>query len=213
MLSTCACLLTETGIALRLMIAHAIAGSALWQVRPEAQRADKPETAQSLSESRAEAVFAEERVAVLTLIGLDADNAVLTGSAAGETGSLFETLIGLEDADVLRLLAFVMAETLSSGTPLIAILGQTLGVRMQEWWQADDAFLSLVRDRQTLLPMLEDIGGAAVASAHSSSPAKTLRSIIRQYATGEGRTKVEGWVPRPMTFSAGSYADEAQEAA
>ncbi|GJE18424.1 ParB/RepB/Spo0J family partition protein [Methylobacterium marchantiae] len=207
------CLLKETGIALRLAVAHMIAGSALWQVRPEPQRADKPETAQSLSESRAEGVFAEERGAVLTLLGLDADSSVLTGHAESEIGSLFEILIRLEDADVMRVLGFVMSETLEAGTALIDTLGRTLGVRMEEWWQADDAFLSLIRDRQTLLSMLEEVGGTAVASAHTASPAKTLRSIVRQYATGEGRAKVEGWVPRQMAFPAGSYADRSHEAA
>ena len=204
-----AALLKERGVALRLAVAHIVAGSRLWRVEAEPQRADKPETAKSLSESVGEAFMAAERQEVLTLLGLDADTPILAGHARGEIGSLFERLLTLEDADVLRVLALLMAETLEAGTPMIEMLGGMLGVSMGAWWDADDAFLPLIRDRETLLAMLAEIGGAAVASAHTASPAKTVRSIIRQYATGEGRPKVEGWVPRWLAFPAGSYRDDA----
>ena len=200
-----AAMLKEPGIALRLAVAHIVAGSGLWRVVAEPQHAEKPETAKSLSESVGEAFMAAERHEVLALLSLDADTPVLAGHARGEIGSLFERLLALEDADILRVLAFLMAETLEAGTPLVG----TLGVSMGAWWDADDAFLPLIRDRETLLSMLAEIGGTAVASAHAASPAKTVRSIIRQYATGEGRRKVEGWVPRWLAFPAGTYRDEA----
>ena len=45
-------LLGQQGVALRLMVAHAIGGSALWQTRPDPQTARKDETAESLARSR-----------------------------------------------------------------------------------------------------------------------------------------------------------------
>ncbi|NNM71628.1 hypothetical protein [Enterovirga aerilata] len=55
--------------------------------------------------------------------------------------------------------------------------------------------------------MIEEVGGKAVAEAYKGSPAKLVRSILRQYATGEGRDKAEGWAPRFLRFPVGSYRD------
>ncbi|MEQ9122335.1 MAG: chromosome partitioning protein ParB, partial [Alphaproteobacteria bacterium] len=57
-------LLAEPAMALRLMLAHAIVGSTLWQVRPEPQQVEKEATAKSLEASKAQAEFASERQAV-----------------------------------------------------------------------------------------------------------------------------------------------------
>lgn len=201
-----ATLLNEGGIALRLMVAHTIAGSNLWRVEADPCCADKPETEASLSSSKAVAVMAEEERAVLALLELDEDGAVM-GNRHTDIEAVFQTLLGLEDRDVLCILTFVMAQSLSVGMALVDTLGSLLSVDMPAWWQADDAFLGLIRDRQTLLPMLEDIGGKAVAEAHKASPAKVLRSIIRQCATGDGREKVEGWMPPYLAFPAKGYTD------
>src|SRR3546814_19227265 len=56
-------------VALRLMVAHAIAGSPLWNVRVEPQSAKDDDVRESVEVSRAEAVFDEKRRAVLALLG------------------------------------------------------------------------------------------------------------------------------------------------
>ncbi|RDJ21067.1 ParB/RepB/Spo0J family partition protein [Bosea caraganae] len=201
-----AALLNEGGIALRLMGAHTIAGSNHWRVEADPCRADKHETEASLSSSEATTAVAQEERAVLALLELDEDGAVM-GNRHADIGAVFQALLGLEDGDVLRILTFVMAQSLSVGTALVDTLGSLLSVDMGAMWQADDAFLGLIRDRQTLLPMLEDIGGKAVAEVHKASPAKVLRSIIRQCATGDGREKVEGWVPPYLAFPAKGYTE------
>lgn len=198
-------LLGEPMIALRVLAAHAIAGSQLWRVEPEQQRTEKPETRTSLTSSKAQAAYAEERLAVLALLGMDLESETLTGQRGADMAQLFVTLIALEDCDVHRILAFVIAETMSAGTGLVDSLGQLLRVEMGVWWEADEAFLGLIYDRQTLHPMLEDIAGKVTAEAHAASPAKVLRSVIRQCATGEGRAKAEGWVPPYLAFPAQGY--------
>lgn len=207
-----ASLLAESGIALRLMAAHAIAGSPLWRVEADPCRAEKPETEASVASSKAVAIMCEEEQAVRALLGLEDDQSVM-GWRYGDARAVFATLIGLDDAEVMRVLTYLMAQSLSVGTALIDDLGAMLGTDMASWWEADDAFLGLIRDRATLLLMLEEIGGKAVAEAHKASPAKVLRSIIRQYATGEGREKAEGWVPPYLAFPAKSYTDAMSEAA
>ncbi|CCV02906.1 conserved hypothetical protein [Mesorhizobium metallidurans STM 2683] len=62
-------LLDHPGAALRLMVAHAIAGSGLWQVRREPQRAAHEIVAASLAACKAEAAFAEKRREVVALLG------------------------------------------------------------------------------------------------------------------------------------------------
>ncbi len=66
-----AALLKESKTALRLMVAHAIAGSALWQTKPEPQKTMKEATAQSLANSKLQAVFGQEKEKTLKLLGLE----------------------------------------------------------------------------------------------------------------------------------------------
>ena len=64
-------LLNHPHVALRLAVAHMIAGSRLWQVRPDSQRSDKPEIEASVMQSKAQQAFAERRQSVCDLLGLD----------------------------------------------------------------------------------------------------------------------------------------------
>jgi ParB family chromosome partitioning protein len=67
-------------VALRLMVAHAIAGSPLWNVKVEPQTAKDDDVRESVEVSRAEAVFDEKRRAVLALLGFDAEEPSVTGA-------------------------------------------------------------------------------------------------------------------------------------
>jgi ParB family chromosome partitioning protein len=111
---------------------------------------------------------------------------------------------------VLRVAAFVMAESLQQGTHLIDTLGKTLGVDMRNWWQGDDAFYDLLRDKAAINAMLREIAGKRVAEGNVTEPVKTQKKIIRNFAEGvNGRTKKEGWLPRYMKFPQGRYLKRA----
>src|SRR3546814_18961363 len=60
-------LLSEPGIALRMMVAHAIVGSPLWRVDVERQRAASDAIAASVEVSASEATFDQQRRAVLEI--------------------------------------------------------------------------------------------------------------------------------------------------
>ena len=203
-----AALLTEPGTALRLMVAHALAGSALCRVEADPRRTDKEETGASLSKAKATGRLAEEDETVLGILDRE-EGGPLIARFGGDLESVFRTLLALEDEAVMRVLTLVMARSLAVGSGTIDTLGKLLSVGMDQWWEADDAFLGLIRDWATLFALLEEVGGEAVAAAHVKSPAKLLRSILRQYATGEGREKAEGWVPRFLRFPAESYQQTA----
>ena len=203
-------LASQPSLALRLMVAHAIAGSPLWHVRIDAQRAQNDAISESVEACASEAVFDEKRRAVLALLGFDSETPTVTGGYDGQHGvaGLFAQLIELPDPAVLDVLAIVMGETLETGSALIELLGPMLGTDMAKVWQFDNVLLDLIRDREVMQHVLADVAGERVASGNDSATGKVKRGIVRDCLSGEnGRAKVEGWVPRWMAFPPSSYTE------
>ena len=200
-------LLSHPGVALRLMVAHAIGGSSLWQTKPDPQATRKEETAESVAKSKAEAAFTDERKAVLTLLGLPAHGHSVVRSNGDDyrVAELFAALLKLSDKDVMRVLAFVMAETLEAGTGVVEALGTHLKVDMADYWEPDDAFFDLLRDKAAVNAMLRHIGGKAVADANVTATTKVQKKIVRDFITGDGRKKAAGWLPHYMAFPFKAY--------
>jgi ParB family transcriptional regulator, chromosome partitioning protein len=201
-------LAANTSTALRVMVAHAICGSPLWGVRVQDQRSRNEAITESIETSVAEARFDERRRAVLAVLGFDSDEPSVTLGHDPRNGvsGLFLRLLELPDAVVMEVLGVVMAETLASGTGLIETIGLHLGVKMADYWVADDAFYSLIRDREVLTEVLREVGGDTVAQAHAAEKGKTVKGVIADYLTGRnGRNKVEQWVPRWMAFPPSAY--------
>ncbi|WP_423605687.1 ParB/RepB/Spo0J family partition protein [Sphingomonas sp. MS122] len=200
----------QPSLALRVMVAHAIVGSPLWNVRVEAQRAASDAIAESVENCASEAVFDEKRRAVLAVLGFDPETLTVTGGYDGEHGiaGLLVRLIELPDAAALDVLAIVMAETLEAGSQLIELLGPLVGTDVAKVWQADDVLLDLIKDREVLGHVLADAAGAQVATANEGETGKVKRKIIRDCLTGEnGRARVEGWVPKWMAFPPAAYTE------
>jgi ParB family transcriptional regulator, chromosome partitioning protein len=208
-----AALLAHPGAALRLMVAHVIAGSPLWQVRVEPQSARSDEVRESLETSRGEAVFDERRRAVLGALGFPPEEPTVIGGAIADAegpadvlAALFARLLALPDAAVMDAVAVVMGESLAAGTPAVEALGLHLGLDMADWWQADGAFFELLRDREVTGRIVAEIAGEAVARANAGEKLKTLKRIAGDHLEGaNGRPKVERWVPRWMAFPPAAY--------
>ncbi|KAA3448451.1 chromosome partitioning protein ParB [Mesorhizobium sp. SARCC-RB16n] len=203
-------MLDHPGAALRVMVAHAIAGSSLWQVRVEPQRAANESVAASIAAGRAEAAFAERRREVWALLGSPDEEGAIAGGNSDDfaLASIFARLLALSDDDVQRVLALVMAETLGAGSAMVEALGNHLNVNLGACWQPDDAFFDLLRDREVANALLADIGGKLVADGNSSEKVKTQKTIIRDFLSGEnGRQKIDGWLPRWMKVPVESYTD------
>lgn len=197
-------------IALRLMVAHAIVGSTLFRVTPEPQRAQSDAVAESIETCASETAFDAKRRAVLDLIGFDAEAPTVIGGYGGDHGvaGLFVQLLALSDEAVLENLAVVMAEALEAGSTIIETLGLHIETDMAKVWQPDDALLDLVRDREVLDRILTEVAGDAVAQGNAGATGKVKRRIIRDCLRGEnGRSKVEGWVPRWMAFPPAAYTE------
>ena len=211
-----AALLGHPGASLRLMVAHAICGSPLWKVDADRRTVHGDAIAESVETARGETVFDERRRAVLALLGFDPERAHVTGgspaglcdagSDADRLAAVFLRLMALPDACVGDIIGIVMGETLAVGSVAVAAVGTEIGIDIADWWQADDAMLDLVRDRETLGYLVRDVAGPVVADANRGEKAKTLRRIVRDHLGGvDGRARVERWVPRWMAFPPSAY--------
>lgn len=196
-------------LALRVMVAHAIAGSPLWSVRPADTASRNESIAASLAAAPASRALAEERRAVLGMLGMDEGRASVCQDRFGsDLVPVLHRLLALPDAEVMAVLALVMAETLSPGSEAIEYCGEHCGIAMADHWEADEAFLSLLRDREVMLAILAETGGAAVARANASEKGSTIKSLIADHLTGaNARAKCERWVPGWMAFPPAAYTE------
>jgi ParB family chromosome partitioning protein len=209
-------LLNHPSVALRLMVAHAIAGSKLWTVEVEAQQTRSPEIAASLGGSAAMAIFDAKRREILPLLDLPEDEPEIAGGNGDDyaVACAFARLLPLPDDDVLRVLAIVMGETLAAGSAAVEAVGVHLHVDLRTVWQPDEAFFALLRDRQVVNAMVAELAGKQSADANVTEKVKAQKSIMRACLTGEnGRSKVENWLPRWMAFPAAAYTDRGGVAA
>tara|TARA_R110000868_G_scaffold89729_2_gene249616 strand:+ start:65 stop:1852 length:1788 start_codon:yes stop_codon:yes gene_type:complete len=200
---------TAPAIALRLMVAHAIAGSSLWRVDVASQRGATDAITESVENCASEAAFDKERRIALDLLRLEPDMPTVTGHAYDrDLLPLYQRLLDLDDATVLGILAIVMGETLEAGSALIELLGVQLDVDMAACWQADDSMLDLIRDKAVMNHVLADVAGKEAAAGNAGATARVQRQIVRDCLTGtNGREKREGWVPRWMVFPPSAYTD------
>ena len=151
-------LLGQSGLALRLIAAHMIAGSSLWAVEREPQKTAKPEIPESLEASTAQQAFGTEREAVAALLGIDTAQILPERSAwhvnRPNMGKMLVHLMSLSDEDVLRVLTFLMADSLLIHSSVIDDLGQSLETKIANHWQPEDTFFTLIRDKQVLNAMV-----------------------------------------------------------
>ncbi|MBR2174941.1 ParB/RepB/Spo0J family partition protein [Sphingopyxis sp.] len=205
-----AALTGHPAVALRLMVAHAIAGSPLWNVKVEPQSAKDGDVSESVEVCRAETAFDEKRRAVLALLGFDAEEPSVAGGNPMPLTALFQRLLDLPDRAVMDVIAIVIGETLFAGSAAVEAVGLHIGLDMAKWWSADDAFFEGLRDKEVLTALVAEVGGTDLAVANAKEKGATLKTIIRDHLDGtNGRTKVESWVPKWMAFPPATYTARA----
>ena len=121
---------------------------------------------------------------------------------------LFQRLLDLPDRAVMDVIAIVMGETLFAGSAAVEAVGLHIGIDMAAWWSADDAFFAGLRDKEVLTALVAEVGGNEVGAANAKEKGATLKAIVRDHLDGSnGRTKVEGWVPKWMAFPPAGYTE------
>ncbi|AMG73837.1 ParB/RepB/Spo0J family partition protein [Sphingopyxis granuli] len=203
-------LLSEPGIALRMVVAHAIVGSHLWRVDVEKQRAPSDVIAESVEVSPSEAAFDKARRSVLDLFGFDTETPTVVGGYDGDHGiaGLYARLAALSDEAVMRILPVVMGETLAVGSAEVDMLGQITGTDMRTCWNDSAVLPDLIRDKQLLNAVVAEVAGTDVAEANAGATTKVQRGILVDCLTGSnGRAKVDGWLPRWFAFPPSAYTE------
>jgi len=142
-----------------------------------------------------------ERGAIQSLIAISEDAYVYRPSIT----QVFDKLQTLSDADVTRILTFVMAETLSVHSPLMGSLGEAMSTDMRTHWHPDQIFFDLIRDKQLLSGMVGEDAGHDAAEANATATAKTQRAILTACLDGTRTPGDPNWTPRYMAFPMGSY--------
>jgi ParB family chromosome partitioning protein len=206
-------LLDHSAIALRLMVAHMIAGSSLWNVQADPQTTAKPETAESLEGNTGQLRMATERIEIATLLRLEPRESVLENRSSYASTpfitEVFATLQALLDADVTRIQTFLMAESLSMNSPLLDTLAQTMETNMADHWTPDITFFELIRSKQVLNAMVGELAGTTVAKANIAETGKTQRTILCECINGSRAPIVSNWTPPYMGFPSQSYREKA----
>src|SRR3546814_10292158 len=105
------------------MVAHAVAGSPLWNVRGEPQSAKDDDVRESVEVSRAETDFDEKRRAVLALLGFDAEDPMVTGGNSMPLADPCQRRPDRPDRAARDVSAIVMGETLFEGRAAIEAAG------------------------------------------------------------------------------------------
>ena len=196
-------LLSHPKVALRLAVAHMIAGSSLWQIKPEPQRAPKPEIKTSVLASSSQNAFERERTAILDMLGFDKGRSDLVrcNGDSYPTAVLFAKLLTMTEEEVFRILTFAMAESLEAGSCLVEAMGNHFDIDTTGKWQADDVFLDLLKDKKTINAVLANVADEKIAEANATETGKVRKGIIRDFIKGEnGRKRHKNWVPNYMQF-------------
>lgn len=202
-------------LALRLAVAQLIAGSQHWSISAEPRSPANEAIAKAMKDLPTEKAFKDIRAKAKALLpkpkkqdGMhmfgDKD-AIRSPSHGDRVQTLLAHLQTLPDGDVLAILAAFTAETLALGTTVVDSLGATMGVCVGKHWQPDDAFFDLIRDKEVLNEMLIEIIGKDAAATYLTGTGKAKKEIIKKALAGDGRKKVDWWLPRWMAFPAKTY--------
>jgi ParB family chromosome partitioning protein len=193
--------------ALRLMLAHAVGGGRWWKVEAEPQRPATAEIGEAAAKLASQSAFAKRAAKAAKLLRLDAEGASIVAhdASGGRTAEVFARLLDMTDAQVMQVLAVVMAETLAAGTDLIDTLGQRLEVDCLRHWHPDETYFALVKDREAVSGMLAEVIGETAANTYLTEPGTKKKAIIRKALAGDGRTRKENWKPRYMAFPRWGY--------
>lgn len=205
-------LLSHPKVAMRLAVAHMFVGSNRWSVEPQATSSRKESTRDSVAGSIGAGVFEAERIAVYDLISVTQHTAHYGPTkklADGDITEIFARLLEFDDATVMRVMAFAMAESLEAGADIVEAITYAVPIDMAAMWEPDEAFFDLLRDKKVINAMVKDIAGKATADGCLTNTGKAQKQIILNRIAGNGAEAAPEWRPRWMQIPATDYLDKA----
>lgn len=202
-------LIRNPAIALRLMAAHVLCGSALWNVRPHAPGSVKDATLESVegSPARADLNAARDRAgALFEALGTPVPR------RSGDRYHLCETfaaLLAMSDAEVMQVIAAAMAETLESGVPAVEAALHASATDPGAFWQPDAAFFDLLRDRRVTRSFLAETVSPEAAGKAETAPLKAQKAQLVAALAARDGAKGDAWTPGWMQVPPARHVDGA----
>ncbi|MEH6808137.1 MAG: ParB/RepB/Spo0J family partition protein [Hyphomonas oceanitis] len=191
-----ASLAAQPAIALRLMVAHAMTGSALWTIRAHECSSRKDATRESLEASTAAADMAAKREHVASLFAaLGVSGEARRNGDAYRLCEIFAALLAMSDAEVGEVLAFTMAEILEAGGPVVEAVLHVCETDLSACWKPEPAFFDLCRDKRAINAMVADIGSESLAATCVTDTAKVQKALIESRIIGNGCKPNSDWRP------------------
>jgi ParB family chromosome partitioning protein len=190
-----ASLIRNPAIALRLMAAHSLCGSSLWNVRLHMPGATKEATLASVEGGPATAEFGAARASVVALF--EALGAAVPGRN-GDNYLLCETfavLLAMSDAEVMQVTALAMAETLDSGGPAVEAALHACGADTAEFWKPDEAFFDLLRDKRVITAFIADAVSPETAREASDATTKAQKAQLAEALAARETSLDSAWLP------------------
>ena len=178
------------------MVAHAMTGSALWQVRAHECASRKDDTRASLEASKAAAEIEEKRAHVAALFeALGVRGEARRNADAYRLCEIFAALLAMSDKEVMEVLAFTMAQTLEAGGPVVEAVLHVCETDLPTYWKPEPAFFDLLRDKRAINAMVADIGSESQAKSCAGDTAKVQKQIIGNRIIGHGCDPNPDWRP------------------
>ncbi|MCI4643200.1 MAG: ParB/RepB/Spo0J family partition protein [Hyphomonadaceae bacterium] len=189
----------QPAIALRLMVAHAMTCSALWQVRAHECTSRKEETRASLEGSKAVAELEDKRARIGCLFeALGVRGEARRNTDAYRLCEIFAALLAMSDEEVMEVLAFTMAQTLEAGGPVVEAVLHVCETDLPAYWKPEPAFFDLLRDKRAINAMVADVGSKSLAESCAGDTAKVQKAIIGNRIMGHGCEPNPDWRPAWM---------------
>jgi len=188
-------LIRNPAIALRLMAAHVLCGSALWNVRQHTPGSVKDATLESVEggPARADLNAARDRAGAL-FEALGAPVPRRSGDAY-QLCETFAALLVLSDAEMMEVIAVAMAETLESGGPAVEAVLHACAADPATFWQPDAAFFDLLRDRRVTRSFLAETVSPEAAQKAESAPLKAQKAQLVSALAARDGAKGDAWTP------------------
>lgn len=194
--ATRATLLQHPSIALRLMVAHVMVGSTLWNVNAHFCTAKKQETRESIAASKAEIEIEAARAKVEAMFAaLGVNGKAARNSDDYHLCEVFSALLAMSDDEVGTVLAYTMAETLGAGSGAVEAVAHVTNTSMADYWKPEPAFFDLLRDKRAVNAMVGDIASPIAAQSCLTETAKVQRTMIGNRIIGQGCEPQPDWRP------------------
>jgi ParB family transcriptional regulator, chromosome partitioning protein len=190
-------------IATRLMAAHTLCGSSLWNVRLHMPGAVKPETLASVEGGAAGAELTTARDSAEALFEARGAPVPRRSGDAYHLCETFAALLAMSDAEVMQVMALAMAETLESGGPAVEAILHACAADPAGFWKPDDAFFDLLRDKRVITAFLAEAISPEAARKAETLTGKAQKDMLTAALAADedsaGTSWRPGWMQVPPT--------------